>query len=103
MSVFGPKLLALLLLPRVLQSMLRSLTLGSTALAASQAGSNVPREACLFASIAPDGKVRRRLSRPSACLDSRGNGSCGHSTPLDGWPGTTEPTTTHALAEPTAY
>lgn len=37
--------------------MLRSLTLGSTAIAAAQAGSNVPREACLFASIAPDGKV----------------------------------------------
>lgn len=36
---------------------MRSLTLGSAAIAAAAAGSNVPREACFFASIAPDGKV----------------------------------------------
>jgi hypothetical protein len=54
--------MSLLLLRMLLQSMLRNLTLGSTALAAAQAGSNVPREACLFVSIAPDGKVRLSLS-----------------------------------------
>lgn len=39
------------------QSLARSTTLGAGALAAT--GSSVPREACLFASLAPDGKVRR--------------------------------------------
>jgi hypothetical protein len=48
----------LLLLLLLLQSMLRSSTLKSTAIAAAQVGSNIPREACMFASIAPDGKVR---------------------------------------------
>lgn len=50
-------LLPLLLLLLSTQSMLRSLTLGSTAIAAAAAHSNIPREACFFASIAPDGKV----------------------------------------------
>ncbi|WIA14707.1 hypothetical protein OEZ85_003200 [Tetradesmus obliquus] len=39
------------------QSLLRSMTLGAAAMAAQAAGSNVPRECCFFASIAPDGKV----------------------------------------------
>lgn len=44
-----------------LQSLLRSMTLGASALAAAAAGSTVPRECCFFGSIAADGKVSNHL------------------------------------------
>lgn len=58
------------------QAFMRSMTLGATALAAANAGSNVPRDCCFFASIAADGKVRRRSMHQHKQQPARAHAHC---------------------------